>query len=90
MEIIGLVLPPIVDLINRFINDKSIRFLVAFFFCALFGIGLNWLQTDFTYVTRIDAFNSLSASILGVFGASQITYQLGYGDSKIQDTIRGK
>ena len=81
MEIVGLVLPPIVDLINRFINDKSVRFLVAFFFCAIFGVGLNWLQTQFNFPTPLEAFNSISGSILGVFGASQISYQLGYGES---------
>lgn len=90
MEIVGLLLPPIVDLINRFINDKSLRFLMAFFICAIFGAALNWIQTQFNFPTPLEASQSISASILGVFGASQISYQLGYGDSKMQDTIRGK
>lgn len=90
MEIIGLLMPPLVDLINRFINDKSVRFLVAFSLCALLGAGLNWLQTQFMFESPMHAFQEISASILAVFGSSQVSYNLGYEDSKMQDTIRGK
>lgn len=89
MELVGIILPPIIDLINQFVNNKQVRFLVAFGICALLGVGLNWLATQFLYANPMSAFQSISASILGVFGASQVTYNLGYEDSKIQDTIRG-
>lgn len=88
MEIVGLLLPPIIDLVNRFIKDKSLRFLAAFLICSLFGLGLNWLQTSFSFASPLEGFQSLSASILAVFGASQVSYNLGYEDSKIQDAIR--
>lgn len=90
MELVGILLPPIIDLVNQFVNNKQIRFLVAFIICALFGVGINWISSQFNFATPMEAFQSLSASILAVFGASQVTYNVGYEDSKMQDTIRGK
>lgn len=90
MELVGIILPPIIDLVNQFINNKQIRFLMAFSICAVFGVAVNWLSSQFIFATPMEAFQSLSSSILAVFGSSQVTYNLGYEDSKMQDTIRGK
>jgi hypothetical protein len=90
MELVGIILPPIIDLINQFVTNKQMRFLVAFAFCALVGAGLNWIATQFVFMSVQSGFQSIATSILVVFGASQLTYNLGYSNSKVQQTIRGE
>jgi len=86
MELIGIIFPPIIDLINRFVKDSAVRFLIAFIICTIVGVFLNWIETGFIYADRLLAFQSISGSILAVYGASQISYQF-YKDSSVQKTI---
>lgn len=87
MEFIGILLPPIIDLVNRYIKDNAYRFLVAVLWCVLFGIALNWIETGFVFVDRVTAYQSLSKSILAVFGASQLSYTALYSGSRLQGLI---
>jgi len=87
LELIAIIFPPIIDLINRFVKDSTVRFLISFLFCAILGIGLNWIETGFVFPDRLMAFQSLSGSILAVFGATQLSYQAVYKESKLQKAI---
>ncbi|QGH72336.1 MAG: hypothetical protein [Podoviridae sp. ctg2L5] len=86
MELIGIIFPPVIDLINRFVKDSAVRFLIAFIICAATGVFLNWIETGFVYADRLTTFQSISASILAVYGSSQISYQF-YKDSGVQKAI---
>lgn len=84
LKLIGLVLPPVIDLINKHFEDSRVKFLISFIFCAVIGTGSHFIVNG-----GFVSLDSLSSDILSIFALSQVTYQLGYADSKIQKEIRG-
>lgn len=89
MELIAFLLPPLIDLINRRVVSPDVRFWVSVFVCALVGAGLNYLDTQFAFETLRVGFESLSQSILVVFGIAQLVYGAVYDESRLQTSIRG-
>lgn len=87
MELLGIFLPPIIDLVNKFIKDTTVRFLISLLFCAAVGAGLNWLATGWSFQSAIQAYQSISESILAVVGAAQISYKAVYSQSALQKAI---
>lgn len=88
MELIGFLLPPLIDLINRKIVSSDARFWVSVIVCALVGAGINYIDTGFAFESLRAGFDSLSASILVVFGIAQLVYGAVYNDSRLQSSIR--
>lgn len=82
-KIIGLILPPIIDIINSQVGDRRLRFLISFFFCAALGAGSHALRNGgFLGVEPV------ADDILWVFALSQVSYNLAYKDTTLQDMIR--
>lgn len=75
MELLGFLLLPIIDMVNRRIKDSDVRFLISIVICGLVGVGLNWIQTQFTFGTPLQAFESISKSVMVVFGMAQLAYR---------------
>lgn len=88
MELIGVVLPVFIGAINKKIADTYLRFLVSAFVCALVGIGVNYLNTEFKFVNLREGFESVSATILVVFGLAQLTYKGVWENPTVQKTIK--
>lgn len=91
LNLIGLILPPIIDLINKeFISNKT-RFWIAFSICAVLGVILTYVQTGFIgFQTNVELVEAIAINITSVFGMSQISYKAAYEDSKIQEAVRGE
>ncbi len=70
LTLIGLVIPPIIDLINRKVSDPDLRFWVSLGICALFGFGISVLQDGMP-----PTIEGVSAQVLMVFGLAQIAYK---------------
>jgi hypothetical protein len=78
--VIGLILPPLIDLVNRFVKVEKLRFLVAVIFSLVAGGILAYLQYGFD---QILANGSL------IFISSQMIYKLWYEKSGLQNVVRG-
>lgn len=87
MELLGIFLPIIIDLINRKIADSDLRFWVSVGICAVVGIFLNFLNTSFHFETALIAFESISSSVMIVFGLAQLSYNALWSKSGIRDAL---
>lgn len=88
MELLGLLLPAVIDLINRKISSSDIRFWVSVLVCVLVGGFVNYVDTQFQFITLRDGFDSVTATIMIVFGWSQLSYKAIYQDSAMEKAIK--
>lgn len=83
IELLGLLLPPLIDLINRKFTDSDIKFWISVIICALVGTILNFTSNNFHFVSQ----DSLAKSILTVFGVAQLSYKGMWESSKLRSTL---
>lgn len=87
MEFIGLLLPIIIDLINRKISSADARFWISVGVCAVIGVGLNWIDTQFLFVSARVAFDSITTTIMMTFGLAQLSYNAVWKDMPMRDKL---
>ncbi|MFA5014015.1 MAG: hypothetical protein WC549_00545 [Actinomycetota bacterium] len=80
-NLIGLILPPIIDLVNSRIANDRIKFLVSVVICTLIAAAVNYQQLN---VNSVGAFLQ-SASI--VFTESQLVYALYWKKSSVREAV---
>jgi hypothetical protein len=86
MELIGLLLPPLIDLINRKILDEDVRFWISVGICVVFGIVIHMLQHGYNFSNQ----DEVVKSILTVFGLAQISFNGYWKKSTIRETMIDK
>lgn len=86
INLVGFLLPPLIDLINRRVKDSDARFWISVLVCSLFGIGLELVVSGFMFM-GVDPYIE---SILAMFGLAQLSYKGLYENSRMQTTIRGE
>ena len=69
-DLIGLVLPPVIDLINHKVSNSSVKLLITVTISLVIGALLNLDKLNVK-----DAGDVLQAGLV-VFGSAQVTYQL--------------
>lgn len=79
-NLIGLVLPPVIDLINKKIGDEKIRFAVSILLCVVVGLLIN--------LDKLNDFNSLLGNMAVVFATAQATYNLYWKKSTLRKVIK--
>ena len=84
INLIGFLLPPLIDLINRKVSDSDARFWISVLVCSLFGIALEVATMGLVF-TSVDPYVE---SILAMFGLAQLSYKALYEGSNLQTTIR--
>lgn len=73
--LIGFVLPPVIDLVNRYIDNSQVRYLVAMLICLVVG-------ALFHYQELLDGdWSMLLAKASIVFAEAQTIYRLYWKDS---------
>lgn len=82
LDLVGFLLPPVIDLINRKINNSDIRFWVSVLFCAVVGVLIAYSKGN------IGDINAIISSIFIVFGLAQISYKAVYESSRLQTKVR--
>jgi len=85
-NLVGFILPPIIDLINRKIVDPSLRFLVSVGVCAVIGAGLNYMQHGYQFGPIED----VAGDIMVIFGQAQLAYKLAWEKSQPRVTLNLK
>lgn len=80
-KLIGFILPPFIDLINRKIQDSDLRFWVSLGACAVVGVVVFWASgLSWTVEGVIN-------SILWVFALAQISYKGLWENSEVRDSL---
>lgn len=87
-QLVGLLLPPVVTVLNQSVTDHRSKFLVTFMLCIFVAVLLN-VQKIITG-DALTSFESLSTSILLVFTESQAVYRLYFKGSAIEAHIEAK
>lgn len=87
MELISILLPALIDLVNKRIANSDVRFWVSVAICAVFGAFLNFLDTGFKFATPQLAFESLTASVMTVFGIAQLSYKALWEKSEMRENL---
>jgi hypothetical protein len=78
--IIGAILPPGIDLINKYVKNDKWRFVISLVVCMVVGA---------IYSALINGFQATLADMTLVFASSQVIYKLIYANTAIQTSIRG-
>jgi hypothetical protein len=78
--ILGVFLPPVIDLVNKNISNQKYRFLIAVGFSILVGGIISVVQ---------NGWENVSKDVGLIFATSQIVYKLWYEKSELQGKIRG-
>jgi hypothetical protein len=85
---IGFLLPAAIDLINRRIKDKDIRFWFSVLVCILIGSALVTVETNAFNGLDIKTIAELIAiKSMAMFGMSQLTYKQIWENSNIRGQL---
>lgn len=94
LNLIGFLLPPLIDFVNKEIDNRDARFWTSVFICITFGLVVNFIESNgfstYNEMSLVKFVEGLSLSAMAMFGIAQLTYRgIGYKDSNLQNTIRG-
>lgn len=91
MNLIGFLLPPLIDLVNRKIVDQDLRFWFSVFVCSLVGVGVNYIESNgfagYSDLTLMEVAESLSASAMVMFGVAQLGYKAIWEKSTVREDL---
>ena len=74
-ELSGLLLPVVIDLINRKVKNSDLRFWVSVLLCGVVGVVLNFIQTEFRFDSVQLGADSIAMSVMATFGLAQLSYK---------------
>ena len=77
----GLVLPPVIDFINKNISNSQARFFISVVFCAVVAFVLNIDKLVFGQA------DSLLASFALIFTQAQVVYKLYWENSRVRSNL---
>lgn len=75
MELLALLLPILIDNINRKVANTDWRLWISVGVCAVFAIFLTWIATSFAFINPQAAFDYITKEIMIVFGLAQLSFQ---------------
>jgi len=81
IELVGLLLPPLIDFINKKISVKKWRFVVSFLVCTGVGVGMNAGNLN------SDSVGDVLGSISVVFASAQVAYKLYWEKSDLRKKL---
>lgn len=90
MEFIALLLPILIDYINRKVSNSDTRLWVSVAVCAVVGIGINFLQTSFAFATPLFGFESITSSIMVIFGLAQLSFHAVWSKTTQHEEMRAE
>ena len=76
IELFGLLLPPLIDVVNKKVSLEYLRFWISVIVCSIVGYVLCYIQTDgfegFYKMTQYG--DAISKSIIMTFGLAQLSF----------------
>ena len=79
-NLVGLFMPPVIDLINKRIADDRVRFIISAILCVVVGLVIN--------LDKLSNPSEILGSIAIVFATAQTTYNLYWKKSKIRKSLK--
>jgi hypothetical protein len=70
-SLIGFLLPPLIDLINRKVGDSDARFWISVSICMLVGVGFEYISNGMAFL----GVEPTVSSIFEMIGIAQISYK---------------
>lgn len=83
----GLVIPFIVEILNKDVHTEKSKFAVSFLICFVFGVFLKW---DSIEHLDINSLTQLSTVITLIFTESQVIYRVYFKDSVVREIMQEK
>jgi len=83
-NLVGFVLPPVIDLINRFIKNSNLRYLVSVLVCLLISGVINFKAVQGGSV------DSLLTSFGLIFAEASSVYKLYWDKSAVRENLKLK
>jgi hypothetical protein len=80
-SLVGIVLPPLVQILNKDVTNEIERFWITIIVCLVVGVLLHWNQLV------IGDTKAVEISLAIIFAESQITYRLYFKNSIISQKI---
>lgn len=81
-NLIGFILPPIIDLVNSKVPNTKLRFWIAFVICAVIGVAIKYKELA---VGNVDvALGSVSL----VFAEAQVIYYQFWQGSGVRESLQ--
>lgn len=91
IELLGFLVPPLIDLINRKITNSDKRFWVSVVFCFILGIILNFIEMNgvsgYMGKTIGEIIESISKSGMVVFGLAQLSYRAVWDKAEMRNNL---
>lgn len=82
--VVGLILPPVIDIVNSRVSNTKVRFIISLVIC--FSIGL--VTVVLTDGVNIENADSVLLSGASAFTTAQLIYKQYYEESKARKTIK--
>ena len=82
VELIGFILPPLIDLINKKISNSKTRFVVSFLTCVGVGVGMNYGKLN------VNSLGEVLGAIGVVFASAQVAYKLYWEKSSLRKRLQ--
>lgn len=85
LNLVGFLLPALIDLINRKIDDSDVRFWVSVLVCVLVGSLIATLDTNgFESLGLREILESIAVHAMAMFGEAQLVYKKAWEDSDVR------
>ena len=78
--ILGAILPPVIDVVNKYVPSSNMRFLISVLFAIVVGGAMAYFEFGM---------EGLLANAGLIFVSAQTVYKMWYDHSKLQDKVRG-
>lgn len=88
MELLSLLLPILIDVVNRRVTNDDARLWISVAICAVLGVFLNFLDTNLIFDTPMAGFESISHSILVVFGLAQLSFKAFWEKTEVHRALK--
>lgn len=82
LDLIGLILPPFIDLINKHVANSKLKFAISLVVCLVAAVVVDFNKINFSDPTAFFA----SAGV--IFAEAQAVYKLVYDQSALQYRVR--
>lgn len=82
IAILGQIMPPLIDLVNKNIQSSKVRWLITIAICAGIGTAFNWQNLHF------DNLDNILLSITTLWASAEAAYNLWYKGTSYQAQIR--
>jgi hypothetical protein len=82
-SLVGLILPPFIDFINKNIANSKVRFVVSLVVCSFVALALEFMNGTLKYANGQEILQSIAL----IFTSSQVIYKLYWEKSTMREVV---